>query len=244
MANSNSYQSHGSASAESQAASRGRTAAHLQQLLEHDSENGRLWELVGVLAYESNDFQLAQSAIERASALIPLSARGQLVLARCYDRSGNRESAGAIYRHISELGDLAVDLREPLAAGLGRHGELEMALNVCRQAASELPESTAPLMGMIYFMRRLGRPQELILAVALRACNLDPHNFECRITAAWLLHEAGRSQEGGTLLMEVDASPCPCESCRVRMERIFAHALQGSHAAADLGAGRREGGRM
>ena len=233
-----------SAPAECSGFQRERTAEHLRQLLQHDAENGRLWELVGVLAYESDDFQLAQSAIERASALIPLSARGQLVLACCYDRSGNRESAGAIYRHISGLGGLAVDLLEPLAAGLGRHGELEMALNICRQAASELPESTTPLVGMIYFMRRLRRPHELILAVALRACNLDPHNFECRIAAAWLLHEAGRSQEGAVLLKEVDVSQCACVSCRVRMERIFEHALQMAHSAADLAAEQREGGPM
>lgn len=241
MAN-NASQPHSSVPAECPGFQRERTAVHLQQLLQHDAENGRLWELVGVLAYESNDFQQSQAAIERASALIPLSARSQLVLARCYDRSGNRESAAAIYRHISSLGGLAVDLLEPLASGLGRHGELEMALNVCRQAASELAESTAPLMGMIYFMRRLRRPHELILAVALRAHNLDPHNFECRVTAAWLLHEASRSQEAAALLKAVDVSQCACDSCRLRMEGIFEQASLDGRTAAHRAGNHQEGG--
>jgi tetratricopeptide (TPR) repeat protein len=193
----------------------------LQQQLKRSSEDGQAWELLGVLAYARVDLTLAQSATEEASLRIPLSPRGQLVLAKCYDHSGHREAAAAIYRHVATLDALDVDLYEPLASGLGACGEYERALHVCRQAAQRMPDRPAPLVGIVHYMRRLRRPIQLILPVMFRVHHLEPDNAEYRITLACLLHEAGRAAEGAALLRSVAHEEFSCVRCLTRMQHIF-----------------------
>lgn len=189
--------------------------------LSKDGDDGRLWELLGMLAYAKRDFSLAQSAIEQATVLIPLSARGQLVLGKCYDRSRYRETAAAIYRHVARQSQLASDLLEPLASGLGHCGEFKLALNVCQQAARRTPKSAVPLVGIAYYMRRLGRPIESILPTLARAHRLEPENVEYRISLAWMLHELGRSDDGASLLEQLTIEDFSCIRCLTRMQHIF-----------------------
>lgn len=194
----------------------------LHAALATNGDNGRQWELLGLLAYANEDYRLALRAIETANSLVPLGASGQVVLARCYDRFGFRASARAIYGHLAEQRrGLPAELLEPVAAGLGRNGEYELALNVCRLAAERSPENAEPLLAMVQYMRRLRRPVEQVLPVLFRAHHLEPENVECRITLAWLLHEAGRSEEGAYLLRPVAADDSSCIRCLTLMQCIF-----------------------
>jgi tetratricopeptide (TPR) repeat protein len=203
----------------------------LQELLDANGDDGRLWEVMGNLAFANDDFALAQSSLERASVLVPLSAAGQLVLAKCYDRSGHRAAAGAIYRHVATLKRLAVELLEPLASGLGRSGEVELALAICRRAAEAMPENPDPLVGMVHYMRRLRRPVEQILPVLRRAHDLDPSNCEYRISLAWMLHEVGRSEDGAELLAPVPCERYTCIRCLTLMQQIFERVGDAANAA-------------
>jgi predicted Zn-dependent protease len=193
----------------------------LRQLVEANGEDGRLWELLGTVAYSHDEFALAESALQRASVMVPLSAMGQLVLARCYDRGGYKEAAGAIYRHVAKLPVLSSELLEPLASGLGRSGEPEMALAVCRRAAEAIPDNPDPLIGMVHYMRRLRRPVEQVIPVMFRAHDLDPDNAQYRISLAWMLHEQGRSEEGARLLEPVQCERYSCIRCLTLMQQIF-----------------------
>ena len=189
--------------------------------LDQRPDDGRLWELLGTLAYAKEDFELALTAIERASLLIPLSPRAQLVLAKCYDRGGFRESAAAIYCHLATLPDLAVDLLATLAAGLGRCGECELALQVCRRAAESFPDRADPHLGIVHYMRRLRRPVKQILPSMFRAHHLEPDNVEYRVRLAWMLHESGCSAAGAYLLEGVDCEEFSCIRCLTLMQTIF-----------------------
>lgn len=193
----------------------------LRQQLQSHPDHGSMWELLGTLCYAAEDVESAAKALENARVLIPLSARGQLVLAKCYDFAGHRQSAGAIYRHVATLANLDEELFEPLAAGLGRHGEYQKALTVCRTAATEMPDNPEPLMGIVHYMRRLRMPVERILPTLFRAHHLDPENKDCRITLAWLLHEIGRSDEAAYLLEQVECEDYSCIRCLTLMQHIF-----------------------
>lgn len=193
----------------------------LQQQLKRTSEDGQAWELLGVLAFARVDLTLAQSATEQASLRIPLSPRGQLVLAKCYDHFGHREAAAAIYRHVATLDNLDHDLLDPLASGLGRCGECEQALEVCRLAARQRPDCAAPLLGIVHYMRRLRRPVAQILPAMFRAHHLEPQNAEYRITLAWMLHETGNTPEAAALLEPVAYDEFSCVRCLTLMQHIF-----------------------
>jgi tetratricopeptide (TPR) repeat protein len=186
-----------------------------------DTEVARIWELLGLVAFESGDKSLAQSSLEGASLLGPLSTAGQITLAKCYDASGHNQAAAAIYRHVARLSRLEVELLEPLAAGLGRAGELEMALDICRRAARLMPDDPDPLVGIVHYMRRLRRPLELIVPAMYRAHQLEPQRSEYRISLAWMLHEMGRSEEGANLLEPIPYAEFSCIRCLTLMKQVF-----------------------
>lgn len=194
--------------------------AALHEFLEVDPDHGEAWEMLGLLAHVLDEMALAMSALERANALVPLSARSQLALARCYDRSNFRETAKSIYVYLATLPGLVDDLLEPLAAGLGRHGECQMALAICRQAAKRMPDNPGPLLGIVHYMRRLRIPPERILPTLFQAYRLAPDDNDCRITLAWLLHETGQSAEGARLLEQIDCEEFTCIRCLTLMQHI------------------------
>lgn len=193
----------------------------LRERVNESPDEGRVWELLGMLAYAVNNFKLATESLEHASALLPLSPRAQVVLAKCYDESGHRSAARTIYTHVASLDNLADDLYEPLSAGLGRHGEYQQALTVCRLAARRMPDNPEPLKGIVHYMRRLRMPVERILPTLFRAHHLAPEDQDCRITLAWLLHETGQSDEGVYLLEQVECEEFTCIRCLTLMQHIF-----------------------
>jgi tetratricopeptide (TPR) repeat protein len=194
--------------------------ALLEEYLELNSDVGPAWELLGILAGDREDGQIAIAALEQASSLIPLSIEGQFVLARGYDRASFRESAKAIYLHLATLDRLEEQQLKPLAEGLGRHGEYQMALAICRQAAKRMPESSEPLLGIVYYMRKLRVPPERILPTLFQAYRLAPEDRDCRITLAWLLHETGQSAAGARLLEQLDCAEFTCIRCLTLMQHI------------------------
>lgn len=189
-----------------------------------DPDAGRLWELLGLVDFEIGNPRGAESALERASLLCPLTPRGQLALANCYDGSGYRQAAAAIYMHLARLKELGTSLLEPLAAGLGRSGKPELALEVCRRAARLMPENPDPLMGIVHYMRRLQRPLELILPTMFRAHQLDPENKEYRISLAWMLHQLDRSDDAAFMLEPIACEESSCIRCLTLMKRVFERA--------------------
>jgi predicted Zn-dependent protease len=197
--------------------------AKLQALAQDFPDDGRLWELIGLVATEAQEGVLALRALERASALVPLTGESQLLLARGYERSGQRDLALDMYRFLAGRCESESFLLEPLASALGRCGDPETALRVCRIAAMRTPHDARPLMGIVHYMRRLKKPVAQVLPAAYRAHQLDPDNAECRITLAWMLHEIGRSEEGAEILADVACEEFSCIRCLTLMQRIFAH---------------------
>lgn len=208
--------------AQSQQGESNQAIATLQTHLATAPYDGAAWEMLGRIAYEAGRQPMAKSALETATMLVPLSARSQILLARCYEGSGQRELSARMYRHVAELPELDVEMLEPLAAGLGRCGEALAALNVCRLASLRMPSNPQPLMGIVHYLRRLRRPVNEILPAAYRACQLAPENAEIRITLAWMLHETGRSEEGAELLADVPCEDFSCIRCLSLMQHLFA----------------------
>jgi predicted Zn-dependent protease len=196
----------------------------LGEAIAAEPDAGGLWELLGLVNFEIGDVRTAESALERASLLCPLKPRGQLALAKCYDQSGHREAAAAIYCHLASFAELEAGLLEPLAAGLGRAGNAELALEVCRRAAKLMPESADPLVGIVHYMRRLRRPMESILPVMFRAHQLDPENAEYRISLAWMLYQLDRSEDAAELLEPVPFAESSCIRCLTLMKQVFERA--------------------
>lgn len=203
----------------------------VRRSLRRHGADGRLWELLALLAFAVGDLALAQSAAEQASLSVPLSPRGQIVLAQCYDASRHRQAAVAIYRHLAGQSGLEADLLEPLAAGLGRYGECQLALQVCREAARRLPMETGPLVGIVHYLRRLRAPVEQILPVMFRAHYLDSERAEYRVMLAWMLFESGLRDQAAALLGPVAPAEFSCIRCLTLMQHVFESVGDQVHSA-------------
>lgn len=182
---------------------------------------GRIWEQLGVLLLQRRHYDAALWSLEAASLLVPLSNPGQLALAECYVDAGYVETARAIYRYLAAAIRLETELLETLADGLGRVGERDLALDVCREAAQRLPRAAGPLLGIAYYLRRLRRPAATVLPYLKRAFDLDPRNTECRIALAWMMHATGRSAQGADLLDGLQVTELECVRSLTMMHRVF-----------------------
>lgn len=184
-------------------------------------DDGRSWELRGIVALAMGELNLAQTALETAAVLVPLSTRGQIALAACYVHSKYTAAARAILQHTATRRDIATDLLEPLASGLGAVGELELALAVCHRAVQEMPDTPAPLMGVVHYMRRLRRPAVQTLPYLESAHRMAPEDTDCRLQLAWALHESGRSADGARLLERLPLERFECIRCLTLMHTVF-----------------------
>jgi tetratricopeptide (TPR) repeat protein len=210
----------------------GELRVQLRLLDAEDRAAGRLWEQLGILLVEQRLYDEALWSLETANTLVPLSNCGQLALAECYVDAGYLETARAIYRYLAAAIRLETELLETLADGLGRMGERDLALDVCREAAQRLPRSAGPLLGIAYYLRRLRRPAATVLPYLKRAFDLDPGNTECRIALAWMLHATGRSADGAGLIDGLQVTELECVRSLTMMHRVFEAAAEHHGATA------------
>ncbi|MCH2595173.1 MAG: hypothetical protein MKZ95_05115 [Pirellulales bacterium] len=193
----------------------------LEAALQLDSNAGQLWELLGMVSYTQGDSSQTVDALEQASLLVPLANCSQYVLAVCYEKREQIDPAHAIYRHLASLNELDDNLLEPVTRALGRCDDCEGALRVCRLAARRNPDCPEPLIGMVFYMRRLNRSSEQILPLLFRAFHLNPEDNDCRLILARTLHECGRSDEAAYLLSYLAIEEFRCPNCLSAMEAIF-----------------------
>ena len=191
----------------------------LQDALTLDENAGQLWELLGAVHYTENRVQEATRALEQAVLMVPLSNCSQFLLAMCYEKQG--KEVGTILQHLASREDLDDTLLEPLARALGRAGDCEGAIRICSEAARRHPNAPEPLMGIVFYLRRLKRPADELLPILFRAHHLDPGDVDCRITLAWVLHECEQSTEAAYLLSFLPIEEFRCPNCLSSMQVIF-----------------------
>ncbi|MBL9124511.1 MAG: hypothetical protein JNG90_12825, partial [Planctomycetaceae bacterium] len=183
--------------------------------------DGKLWELLGLARQRVGDRCGARQALETANSLVPLSIAGQCALANCYLAEGLREPARVILTHLAACPELPTEHLAELAAGLGRVGELELALRMCRLASQREPDRDEPLYGMAYYMRRLRFPTKMIATVVAQAQRLDPGSMTYRLALALLYAELDRGSDALALVKEVSLETLRCRSCLEKLTRLF-----------------------
>jgi len=184
-------------------------------------KNGRLWEQLGVVHFVRQEFNSARDALENATTLVPLSPLAQLYLAECYVASGAKESARAIGHHLAFLPDVKESLFARLTTLLGKLGDCESALHVCRRAATAYPEDDQPIFGMAYYMSKLSYPLKKVLAVMRRAVALAPDCVTYRISLARLLDSDGQVDEAYQALQGIDGAQFSKLRCRCCLKQLL-----------------------
>lgn len=206
----------------------------LEEALSLDPDSGRLIELGGLLAYAQGRFGDAVHGFERASLLVALSIEAQLRLAELYARGGRKADARMILAFLASRPDMAIDHLPILAAGLGRIGEYQLALDACREALRREPDFDEALFGMAFYMHMLDYPNECILPLFRRALSLAPDSDLYRLSLAMMCARAESWQEAYRLCCDLELHRVRCANCLKFMLYVFNKAGDRHRGAACL----------
>lgn len=194
--------------------------ARLQRNINAFPEEGRVWELCGIVLHRQREWEQATGALERASLLVPLSAPGQFALADCYCRAGHNQAAEAILVYLAGRDDLSDAMLSPLARRLSTIGRSHLALDVCREATRRDTCDDQAFFAVAYYLGRCGYPAELVANALRRALFLAPGNRRYRLALGTLLARCNELNEAYRVL----ASLAPCElrglHCAVCVEAL------------------------
>lgn len=185
-------------------------------------DDGRFIQWQGLLWHAQGDFAGACRALEVAGLLVPLSIPAQLALADAYARAGKSADARTILRFLAERDDVPTIFLPQLTVGLGRIGEYQLALDVCREASLREPDSDEACYGMAFYMSKLRYPTECVLPLLRRALALEPTRPLYRLALAVVCARSGRRRETYELFCGVEIRNLACASCLQTMIGVFA----------------------
>ncbi len=188
-------------------------------------DDGRLWELSGLIHRAQSDCPSCLNALETAMTLIPLSAAGQSALADCYLHAGRFDLAKNICLHLHVWrNDIPIALLRNLVGQLEQLGELELAVQVCLTATSRDPESAEHWYSAAYYMGQLDYSPGEVEEMAGTAVSLAPQRSQYRIGLAGFMQQQGKIDDAYELvrdLTETELCVIPCQRCLQRLLSIY-----------------------
>lgn len=194
--------------------------AACERAIRADADDGRAWELLGLVFHDAGQYLEAADALERASLLLPVRDEARVALAACYGALRRRRLATELYLELMLRGQLDLALMLQVAAGLDAVDEPGLAMEACRRAADLDRDSAQLYYDMGFYAARAGKPARITEALTRRAIDLDPGHLPFRLGLISLLVRVGRSDEAACEARELsesqlDAIDCPC--CRERV---------------------------
>lgn len=173
-------------------------------------EDGRLWQALGIALRRLRHWGRAMEALETASVLVPLHPVARCALADAYLAVGKPGLARDIYLYLVQSIPLPTAVLASLAAGLGKVGDDQRALEVCRELVSREPGNHAARFGVGYYMSRLGHEPEAILPHLEHACQLAPNNASYRANLALVQLALGDSENAVETIRNVSPNLLGC----------------------------------
>lgn len=143
-----------------------------QVLASHPSHSDAL-HLLGVLAFQGKQMDIARDLIERAITIFPAAANYHFNLGHVLLSTGRRHDAIASYRRAIALRPNYADAYNSLGVALADEGQWQAAIEAYRRALDSVPASADYLSNLSNALREDGQ-LEAALAAAHRACELQP----------------------------------------------------------------------
>ncbi len=192
--------------------------------LDSQPDNGRLWELKGMIHHLLEEFRQSVAAIERASLLIPLSPASRVMLGLGYARIGKQVLSRDLLTSLLESGDLSIDWRLQIASALDALGYPDLAVHGCRGAIEQDPLSAQAYYDMAYYTGRCQRPPHVTESLIRKAIDLGPDRAQFRIGLAALLIETDRAWDAYQAVRnlthaQIDNLNCQC--CLTRISDLY-----------------------
>jgi len=198
--------------------------ARLDEAISASPNDGRAWEMRGLLNGQLARFDDSVSDLEAASVLVPLGSASRIRLAVAYVRCGRRQLGRDLL--IDEAAASPADCEASLAAAsaLDEIDDPYAALFTCRGIARRHPHEAEVYFRMGYFAARCGYPAHVTESLARKAIHLNPHEATYRLGLSAVLVRDGRNEEAFALVgpigrEQITAMTCTC--CLHRLAALF-----------------------
>ncbi|SFH69675.1 tetratricopeptide repeat protein [Planctomicrobium piriforme] len=190
--------------------------------LQDDGDQGRLWELAGLLHADLGDFDAARQALETASSLVPLEPEGRFTLAKCYAANGQADLAREMYWSLLEWNETPQDLLLKIASHFDCLGRPDLSVHACRKASLRDQQVARPFYEMAYYMRRCHYPPHLIESMARHAVRLDPDFQLYRVGLAVFLHSIDRNHDAYDVICDLTPRQLKSVTCACCLDQLRA----------------------
>jgi len=201
-------------------------------------DDGRLWELRGLVLRTTGNIALACDSLEHASLLVPLSSGGQVTLADCLARTGHGSVAICIAEHLLSVANVDWSLLLYLAQVCDNCGRSDLSIEICQEVNRRAPQCHQAFYDLGYYLGRQSRPLAEIEAAARQAIALAPHVANYRVGLASLLWQQGDRRAAfreADVLPIAELNGLKCECCLRRLIKVFwqAHSFAKSSACVE-----------
>ncbi len=197
----------------------------VQRDLDRNDENGRNWELLGLIEYAEHNAAETADALERASLFVPLLPAARLALANAYAEVGHEQLSRDLLVERIDDPDFSVELLLQVAAALDVLGDPTQAIRACRTAQQADPDHAQIYYDMGYYAAHAGYPANVTESLARKAISLAPENACFRVGLATMLLSADRCREAYSLVRdfaEQQVATITCTCCLRRITQLVA----------------------
>ncbi|WP_010585613.1 tetratricopeptide repeat protein [Schlesneria paludicola] len=187
-------------------------------------DDGRLWEIAGLLDHAKGDPDSCERRLETAQTLTPLRPAASCGLADAYRHFGRNALAKDLYAHVVTLDQSSIRLWQYCALRLDEIGAVAQAVDAARRVAAAQPENAQSIFEFGYYLSRFGTASQLVAAVMKQAISLAPDQVSYRLGLADLLLSTGDRSAAfawiqGLSARQIEQLTCPC--CLERLARLF-----------------------
>ncbi len=184
-------------------------------------EDGKGWELLGLIQHTRGRHHKAVSALEHASLLVPLYPATRVCLAMGYSKVGRTELSKDLLTDLITNETLSIPLLLQVAMALDALDQPASAVRACREASRRDPHHAQPYYDLGYYAARCGRPAHVTESLARKAISLDPDNVQYRVGLASLLMKQDRGADAYEVVRGFTSEQVRQIRCRCCLERII-----------------------
>ncbi|MBX3439697.1 MAG: hypothetical protein KF861_19565 [Planctomycetaceae bacterium] len=188
--------------------------------LRRHKDDGRGWELLGLIQYARGRFAVSVSALERAALIVPLRPAARVCLGYGYAKIGRKALSRDVLASLIEDESLSSSLLLQVGVGLDAVDAPRLAMAACRRASASDPLAPQPYYDMGYYASRCGYPPRVTESLAKKALSLDPQNATYRMGLASLLMRLHRREDAYAQAQQLDEAQIESVTCRCCLERI------------------------
>jgi hypothetical protein len=187
-------------------------------------DDGRVWEIAGLLNHAGQQLGACLSKLETAMMLVPLRPAAWCALADASLQADRDEDARDLYAYVASLPGVSVDLLRYCASRLDAMDDSARALDVARRVVAMQGDSAQAVYEFGYYLARNGVASQLVISVMKRAVSLAPEQAIYRVGLAKMLSEWGDNSSAltwvrGFSARQLDQITCPC--CLERLALLF-----------------------